>query len=148
MNELQQRIFSEETQDEQVGQAERRREPRTEMARPVYVQPADSSGMRFEEVRTMSNFSRGGFYFITQRGSYRAGMNLYVIPAFGCFNFEYLGEVVRIERLPFGDYGIAVQLLGIRNSAANACTLTKSAFQSFALVEQAPAGPSQEDSES
>ena len=63
----------------------------------------------------MTDFSRSGFYFITQIRCYGEGMQLYVIPAFGCFNFEYLGEVVRIERLPFGQYGIAVRLLHLRN---------------------------------
>jgi hypothetical protein len=147
MNELQQRIFSQETEDGPAGEMERRREPRTQMARPVYVQPADPDGARFEEVRTMSDFSRSGLYFVTQRESYRPGMQLCVIPAFGCFNFEYVGKVVRVEQLPFGDYGIAVQLLCIGNSVPDPCTAAKSAFQSFALVEQTPPELSQQESD-
>jgi hypothetical protein len=138
MNELQQRIFSREIQDSPEGQADRRRAPRTRIARPVYVQPADPGDACFEEVRTMTDFSRIGFHFITNRsGSYREGMQLYVIPAFGCFNFEYLGEVVRIEGLPSGEYGIAVRLLRIGSPVVNASTVTMSAFQSFAQVEPA-----------
>jgi hypothetical protein len=149
MNELQQRIFSQEAQDSLAGQADRRREPRTRSARPVYVRPADPSDAGFEEVRTMADFSRIGFYFITARiESYRKGMQLYVIPALGCFNFEYLGEVVRIEPLPFGEYGIAVQLIRIGNPVLNASTVAKSAFQSFALVGHIPSSMSQQDSES
>jgi hypothetical protein len=138
MNELQQRIFSKGTQDTLEAQADRRREPRTRIDRPVYVQPAGLCGQHFEEVRTMRDFSRSGFYFVTQKGFYREGMQLYVIPAFGCFNFEYIGEVVRIERLPFGDYGIAVRLLRMGNAAVNSCTTARSAFQSFGLVGDIP----------
>jgi hypothetical protein len=148
MNELEQRIFSQEAQDVQVAETDRRREPRTRIARPVYVQPGDPNAERFEEVRTMTDFSRNGLYFITQRESYREGMQLRVTPAFGCFNLEYVGEVVRIERLPFGEYGIAVRLLRIGNSAVNESTATKAAFQTFALVEQIPPALSQQDSDS
>jgi hypothetical protein len=137
MKELEQRIFSQETQGVPTAPRERRREPRTQVARPVYVQPADPSGAYFEEVRTMSNFSRSGLYFVTQIESYREGMQLYVIPAFGCFNFEYLGKVVRAERLPCGDYGIAVQLLRVGNSVLNTRPVSKTAFQSFAFVDHA-----------
>src|ERR1700676_2173925 len=108
MNEPQQGIIS------LPGQVDRRREPRTRIVRPVYLRPADPSASRFEEVRTMTDFSRIGFYFTTTRiESYCKGRQLYVIPAFGCFNFEYLGEIVRVKQLPFGEYGIAVHFLRI-----------------------------------
>jgi hypothetical protein len=139
MNELQQRIFSPEIQDLLVGPSDRRREPRTRCNRPVYVRPADPGCTDFEEVRTMTNFSRTGFYFITNRiGSYCKGMQLYVIPAFGCFNFEYLGEAVRIEGLPSGEYGIAVHLLRIGGPVVNTSTATQLAFRSFAQVGLIP----------
>ena len=132
MTELQLRCFSQESQGSLVDQSERRRVPRTRMARPVYVRPADASTAHFEEVRTMTNFSRIGFYFITDRSeSYREGMQLYVIPAFGCFNFEYIGEVVRIENLPSSEYGIAVRLLRMGSPAVNASTQTVPASESF-----------------
>jgi hypothetical protein len=135
MTELQLRCFSQESQDSRVDQSERRRVPRTRMARPVYLRPADPSTAHFEEVRTMTNFSRIGFYFITNRSeSYREGMQLYVIPAFGCFNFEYMGEVVRIENLPSSEYGIAVRLLRMGSPAVNASTQTQPALQSFSNI--------------
>ncbi len=116
MNKLQQGICSEKAQDALAGKADRRREPRTRIARPVYVRSADPRDLFIEEVRTMTNFSRIGFYFITNRSeSYREGMQLYVIPAFGCFNFEYVGEVVRLEPLPFGEHGVAIKLIRIGN---------------------------------
>jgi hypothetical protein len=148
MNELQRRIFTQETEDVGVGEADRRREPRTRIERPVYVQPGDPNAERFEEVRTMTDFSRNGLYFTTQRESYCEGMKLHVTPAFGCFNLEYVGKVVRVERLPSDEYGIAVQLLRIGNSEANASTPAKSAFQTFARVEQIPPALSQQDSDS
>jgi PilZ domain len=147
MNELQQRIFSQESRDVPVASADRRREPRTQMARPVYVRPSDPNGERFEEVRTMTDFSRSGLYFITERESYFDGMQLYVTPAFGCMNLEYVGEVVRIERLPFGEFGIAVRLLRVGNSVVTATSTTKSAFQSFALVDHVPQAPFRQDSD-
>jgi hypothetical protein len=149
MNELQQRIFSQETKNTQVSHADRRREPRTRNARPVYVRSAESSDVRFEEVRTMTDFSRSGFYFITARiESYRKGMQLYVIPAFSCFNFEYLGEVVRIDQLPFGECGIAVRLIRLGNPVVDGQTVAKSAFQSFARVKYIPPAMPQQHSES
>ena len=146
MNELQQRIFAVETQEPPASQTDRRREPRNQTARPVYLQSAGAADAHFEEVRTMSNFSRTGFYFLTHTASYREGMQLHVIPAFGCFNFEYVAEVVRIEKLPFGEYGIAVRLLRLGNSLVNSSTVTKSAFQSFASVEHMPPASPQQDS--
>jgi hypothetical protein len=119
-------------------QAERRRETRIHMARPVYVQPADPRDSHFEEVLTMSNYSRGGFYFISERGPYYQGMKLYVIPALGCLNLEYIGEVRRVEPLPTGGCGVAVQLLRIRNLMVNARTATMSAYQSFAMATRTP----------
>jgi hypothetical protein len=97
-----------------TGHAERRRNARVRDARPVYVRPAENDGEPFEEVRTMDNFSEGGFYFITHR-DYRKGMHLHAIPEFGCVNFEYEGEVVRVEALACGESGVAVRLLRIRS---------------------------------
>jgi hypothetical protein len=100
--------------ESQPGQPERRRSARIRDARPVYVRSAEHGIEPFEEVRTMDNFSEGGFYFITHR-DYRPGMQLQAIPEFGCFNFEYVGEVVRVEALACGESGVAVRLLRIRS---------------------------------
>jgi hypothetical protein len=146
MNQLEQRMFAVEAEDPSVCESERRREPRVQNGRPVYVQPAEPGGEKFEELRTMKDFSRNGFYFLTDRESYQPGMQLHVIPAFGAINLEYLGEVVRVERLPFGEYGIAVRLLRVRNVTDKNRTATMSAFQAFALVDGTPAALSQNDS--
>ena len=118
--------------------AERRRETRVQTARPVYVQPADPRDEHFEEVLTMKDYSRDGFYFISEKGPYYRGMKLYVIPALTCLNLEYIGEVLRVEPLPTGGYGVAVQLISIRNLMVNARTATMSAYQSFAMATRTP----------
>ena len=119
-------------------QAERRRETRVQRERPVYVQPADPRDQHFEEVLTMKDYSRGGFYSISEKGPYYAGMKLYVIPAFSCLNLEYIGEVLRVDPLPSGGHGVAVQLLRIRDLMVNARTATMSAYQSFANATRTP----------
>ncbi len=116
MKDLQQSMFSSKVSaGERTKKGERRREPRDEEARPVYVLSVTRDGQRLEEVRTMHNFSRNGFYFLTHQGTYRPGMQLYVIPSFGCFNFGYQSTVVRVQELSFGEYGVAVQLTRIAN---------------------------------
>lgn len=148
MNELEQRIFStkaaEGTRPEGL---ERRREPRVQVDRLVYVQLADSGDAYFEEVRCMRDLSRSGFYFITDRDSYKPGIQLHVVPAFGCLNLEYLGEVMRVEELPFGEFGVAVRLLHVEKMAAPSRSTTMSAFEAFARVDSSPAALSQTESE-
>ncbi len=123
---------------ELVRGKERRREPRAQVARLVYVEPADQRGERFEEVRMMRDLSRNGFYFVTEKSSYWPGMQVHAIPAFGCFNLEYLGEVVRVEPLPAGEFGVAVRLLRVRDPIANPRTVARSIFHSFARVDAPP----------
>jgi hypothetical protein len=114
---------------------ERRREHRAQIARPVYVETADPDGEQFEEVRTTKDLGRWGFYFVTQKDSYRPGMQVHAIPAFGCLNCEYEGEVVRVEQLPAGEFGVAVRLLCVRNAVSAPNTVTRSTFDSFARAD-------------
>jgi hypothetical protein len=97
---------------------ERRREPRAQIARPVYVETAGPHDERFEELRTTRDLSRWGFYFVTEKGWYWPGMNVHAIPAFGFMNCEYEGEVVRVEQLSAGEFGVAVRLLCVRDPIA------------------------------
>ena len=138
MNELEQRIFSKGEGEPSSDRFERRREPRVQVDRLVYVQPADAERGHFEEVRSMRDLSRSGFYFTTERDSYQPGVQLHVIPAFGCLNLEYLGEVVRVEKLPQGEFGVAVRLLRVENMAAPHRSATMSAFEAFALADSSP----------
>ena len=148
MNELQQRIFSLKEEVAPSGRIDRRREPRVQVDRLVYVQPADSDGGHFEEVRGMRDLSRSGFYFTTERDFYRPGIKLHVVPAFGCLNLEYLGEVVRVEELSSGEFGVAVRLLRVENMVAGARSTTMAAFKAFALADSTPVALSQCDSSS
>jgi hypothetical protein len=116
------------------ARVERRREPRTEVDRLVYVQPADDGPGHFEEVRSMRDLSRSGFYFMTERSCYAVGNQLHVIPAFGCLNLEYLGEVVRIESLPQGEIGVAVRLIRVQNMAGANRSNALSAFEAFTMA--------------
>ena len=143
MNELQQRIFS---QTIEKAPPDRRRERRVQVDRLVYVQLADSGDAYFEEVRTMRDLSRSGFYFTTDRDSYQPGIELHVVPAFGCLNLEYLGEVVRVEQLPFGEFGVAVRLLHVEMRVANASSTTMATFRALALADSSPVALPEGDS--
>ena len=114
---------------------ERRREHRAKVARPVYVEAEDANGELFEELRTTRDLGRWGFYFVTENGSYHPGMQVHAIPAFGCLNSEYEGEVVRVEHLTTGEFGVAVRLLSVLNAAPARDTVTRSTFESFARAD-------------
>jgi len=138
VNLLEQEIFaSAEETEEKVAPSgfERRREPRTQVDRLVYVQPADEGQGHFEEVRSMRDLSRSGFYFTTERNCYAVGKQLHVIPAFGCLNLEYLGEVVRVENLPQGEIGVAVRLIRVQNMAGANRSNALSAFEAFTIAD-------------
>jgi hypothetical protein len=135
VNQLEQRIFALKEEEAAPAKLDRRREPRVQVDRLVYVQLADSGDNYFEEVRSMRDLSRSGFYFVTERDSYQPGIQLHVVPAFGCLNLQYLGEVVRIEQLPFGEFGVAVRLLRVEETAFNARSTTLATFQALARAE-------------
>jgi hypothetical protein len=119
----------------EIEPSKQRRDLRTYLARPVYVQWSGPAGERFEEVRTMRDFSAGGLYFFTETSSYFVGMRLHVIPAFGVLNLEYLAEVVRIEQTEAGDHGVALRLLAVRHAVDARQSAAKSAFESFVLAD-------------
>lgn len=122
---------------------ERRREPRTQIARPVYVETADPNDEHFEEVRMTRDLSRWGFSFVTEKSSYWPGMRVNTIPPLGCFNLEYECEVVRVEQLPSGEFCVAVRLLCVRNPVAAPSTVVRSTFRSLARAD-APLRPDHE----
>jgi len=97
---------------------ERREDRRHPGPRQVWIQGTDANGDNVEEVQTMRNYSRGGFYFVTNLHCYRVGMHLTVVPAFGSLNMEYVAEVVRVEPKPRMAYGVGVKLLHVREPMA------------------------------
>ena len=93
---------------------ERRKERRQREPKQVWIQGTDASGANVEEVQTMKNHSRDGFYFVTSLHCYRVGMQVNVIPSFGALNLEYVAEIVRVEPKPRMAYGVGVKLLHVR----------------------------------
>lgn len=94
-----------------IVQQERRASPRVDAARPLLARPLDPEYK--EEVQSTSNTSRNGVYFKTRSTHYCIGMRVSVILEYAstdrCNSTAY-GQVVRIDRLAGGIFGIAVQI--------------------------------------
>jgi len=100
--------------NEPRSQTERRRRHRVKVALPVRVRPFDPRLGNLEEVQDTLNFSRDGIYFGTWAEYYCPEMR--VLITFPCRGQarnrrEYLGKIVRIERLPDGRRGVAVRFV-------------------------------------
>lgn len=100
------------------ARAERRRERRQKGPRQVWIQGTDVHGKPIEEIQIMQDYSRGGFFFVTNLHCYYVGMRLYVIPSFGSLNLEFVAEVVRVEPKPKMAYGVGVQLVRAKDNIA------------------------------
>ena len=103
-----------------IKRNERRRSRRIRIGQPLKVRPSDPHDAHFEETATTKNVSRDGIYFHTKNNTYREGMRLFVTLPYHFpsdpHDLEYLGQVARIENLPDGYRGIAVQLLSSTNT--------------------------------
>ncbi|MFI5097658.1 MAG: PilZ domain-containing protein [Candidatus Acidiferrales bacterium] len=103
-----------------IRRNERRRSRRIRIGQPLKVSPSDPHDPHFEETATTKNVSRDGIYFLTKNETYREGMRLFVTVPYhfpsAPHDLEYLGQVARIENLPDGYRGIAVQLLSSINT--------------------------------
>ena len=89
-----------------------RRPPRAKVSQPMRVRPYNSPLP--EEICTTQNVSRKGFYFHSSLGHYFAGMYVYVTRNFHAddsMGREEAGDVVRVERLATGKWGVAIRLL-------------------------------------
>jgi hypothetical protein len=96
----------------QIDTNERRRVRRDELSEPVLICPCDPDCP--EEVCMTLNISQGGLYFATTSGHYFPGMNVIVTPNFrpnDSLQREYIGDVVRLERLEDGKWGVAIRIL-------------------------------------
>lgn len=95
--------------------SERRRSRRCKMKQMVRVRPSDPELEHFEEVRATTSMSRSGVYFHTQRGAYELGMRLFVTIPYtddpAALSREYLGEVVRLDKLDEESIGVGLKLL-------------------------------------
>ena len=79
------------------------------------VRPSEGDADPFEELPISTNVSKRGIYFHTNLQNDRVGMRLFVTYPFTFVNdpmkSEYLAEVVRVEQLADGRFGIAIRLL-------------------------------------
>ena len=93
---------------------ERRRKRRAKIAQPLRVRPSEPIDGQFDDVHATLNVCRHGLYFATTRNIYRKHMRLFVTFPYheheNAINLEYIGEVVRVDRLPDGTFGVAVHL--------------------------------------
>jgi len=86
--------------------------PRETLSEPVLVRPCDP--VYPEEICTTANVSRSGLYFTTITDHYYVGMNVIVALNFGPddpIHREHVGDVVRVEKLRRGKWGVAVRIL-------------------------------------
>ncbi len=93
---------------------EKRRSRRAKIARPVRVRPSEPRDDHFEDLPLSVNSSKDGIYFTTRQNSYYKGMRVFVTFPYSSphdpMNSEYVAEVVRVEKLPNGKFGVAVNL--------------------------------------
>jgi hypothetical protein len=103
---------------------EKRRSRRAKIAKPLRVRPSDPREEHFEDLPISVNASKEGIYFHTRRPNYYKGMRLFVTFPFSSahdpMNCEYVAEVVRVESLANGRFGVALHLKMTVNYGASA----------------------------
>ncbi|MGB7728599.1 MAG: PilZ domain-containing protein [Candidatus Acidiferrum sp.] len=95
--------------------ADKRRSRRIRIGQPLKIRAADPKDTDIEEVNITKNVSRDGIYFISPIRIYTKGMRLYVtVPHHSPRDpkdREYLGQVVRVDRMADEQCGVAIQFL-------------------------------------
>jgi hypothetical protein len=103
---------------------EKRRSRRAKITKPLRVRPSEPRDEHFEDLPVSVNASKEGIYFHTRRPNYYKGMRLFVTFPFASahdpMNCEYMAEVVRVENLPNGRFGVAVYLKMTMNYSGSA----------------------------
>jgi PilZ domain len=104
--------------------AQQRRSRRAKIAKPLRVRPSEPRDDHFEDLPVSINASKEGIYFHTRRNNYYKGMRVFVTFPFTSahdpMNCEYVAEVVRVEKLANGRFGIALHLKMTVNYSAGA----------------------------
>jgi hypothetical protein len=72
------------------------------------VRPSEGDAEHFEELPVSTNVSKRGIDFHTHPPDYRVGLRLFVDDP---MKSEYLAEVIRVEQLADGRFGVAIRLL-------------------------------------
>jgi PilZ domain len=95
--------------------ADKRRSRRAKIARTVRVRPSEPRDEHFEDLPTSINASKEGIFFATRRATYYPGMRVFVTFPYSSphdpMNCEYVAQVVRVDKLQNGKFGVAVNLL-------------------------------------
>jgi PilZ domain len=103
---------------------EQRRSRRAKIAKPLRVRPSEPRDEHFEDMPVSVNASKEGIYFHSRRSNYYKGMRVFVTFPFTSphdpMNCEYVAEVVRVENLANGRFGVALHLLMTVNYSAGA----------------------------
>jgi hypothetical protein len=93
---------------------EKRRARRAKIAKPVRVRPSEPRDDHFEDLPISVNVSKDGIYFVSRAKSYYPGMSVFVTFPYSSphdpMNGEYVGQVVRVEKLDGNKTGVAVHL--------------------------------------
>ena len=92
---------------------EQRRRERLAVKLPMRLKSLDPTHQEVTEIHTTVNFNRHGAYFETGCWHYRPRTRLRVTFPFcaGTTCHDYGAEVVRVQRLAGGRYGVAVRFL-------------------------------------
>lgn len=92
-----------------------RRALRNKVTQVVRVRSSSAMPDNFDDLARTLNASRNGIYFKAWRRTYYRDMRLYVTYPYDtsptAINKEFIARVVRIDALPDGRSGIAVELL-------------------------------------
>jgi len=91
---------------------ERRRSPRTDLKQVVRIRPFDPQLP--PEYCTTMNLSPDGLYFTTPAAHYAVGTNVYVTGDFqpgSPIHKAVAGVIVRVDPLPDGRFGVAIQIV-------------------------------------
>jgi hypothetical protein len=111
-------------EDPEKQYPDKRRSRRAKMARQLRVRPSEPRDEHFEDLPISVNASREGIFFTTRKESYYPGMRVFVTFPYSSphdpMNCEYVAQVVRVEKLPNGKFGVAVNLLMTVNYSASA----------------------------
>jgi hypothetical protein len=109
------------------ARSERRGHRRCKITQLMRIRPSDPSRAHFEDLRGSVSVSRSGAYFQSSEPGYQVGLRLFVTMPYSnqptAINREYLAEVVRIESLPTGLFGVGIKMLmelGMRENYSRA----------------------------
>lgn len=106
-----------------MHEPERRKKSRAKISRPIRVRPSEPRDDHFEDVTASINASRTGVFFHTRCDKYYKGMRVFVTFPFSSpndpMNSEYVGEIVRVETLVEGKFGVAVHLFMTLNYSSS-----------------------------